>query len=199
MYTPRIGRFFSVDPLKSKYPWYTPYQFTGNTPIANIDLDGAEPKPAINGTQEGESQQTTERVFRARGSYVAEKTWYWHAGSKDYGTKPGWYESDEYQKVLSPIAEDLAGYQNLYAPGTHNSNWTGDQKANVANSKLGQFIATGLTDNAAKHLIAEAKNVASERNFNASGTTYPSNFNVEDMVGVGVIFKEGLKALGVIA
>jgi hypothetical protein len=31
-----------VDPLTKDYPWYTPYQFAGNTPIAAVDLDGAE-------------------------------------------------------------------------------------------------------------------------------------------------------------
>ncbi len=32
----------SVDPLTSSYPWYTPYQFAGNKPIAAVDLDGLE-------------------------------------------------------------------------------------------------------------------------------------------------------------
>jgi RHS repeat-associated protein len=27
IYNPSIGRFLSVDPLSSNYPWYTPYQF----------------------------------------------------------------------------------------------------------------------------------------------------------------------------
>jgi RHS repeat-associated protein len=42
MYSPRLARFFSVDPLTASYPWYTPYQFAGNKPIWAIDLDGAE-------------------------------------------------------------------------------------------------------------------------------------------------------------
>ncbi|MEN7551555.1 RHS repeat-associated core domain-containing protein [Rapidithrix thailandica] len=49
LYNPEIGKFLSVDPLFKSYPWYTPYQFAGNTPIQAIDLDGAEPykpKPA---------------------------------------------------------------------------------------------------------------------------------------------------------
>ena len=43
IYRFNLGRFLSVDPLMSSYPWYTPYQFAGNTPIQAIDLDGAEP------------------------------------------------------------------------------------------------------------------------------------------------------------
>ena len=31
-----------MDSLTGKYPWYTPYQFAGNTPIQAIDLDGLE-------------------------------------------------------------------------------------------------------------------------------------------------------------
>jgi hypothetical protein len=37
----------SVDPLAPSYPWYTPYQFAGNGPIANVDLDGLEPLQKI--------------------------------------------------------------------------------------------------------------------------------------------------------
>ena len=44
VYDPRVGKFLSVDPLTNKFPWYTPYQFSGNNPINYIDLDGAEPK-----------------------------------------------------------------------------------------------------------------------------------------------------------
>jgi RHS repeat-associated protein len=42
IYDPRLGRFLSIDPLETKFPFYTPYQFAGNTPIRFIDLDGAE-------------------------------------------------------------------------------------------------------------------------------------------------------------
>jgi RHS repeat-associated protein len=42
IYDPKVGRFLSVDPLQKQYPWYTPYQFAGNTPIQAIDLDGLE-------------------------------------------------------------------------------------------------------------------------------------------------------------
>src|SRR5262245_38008692 len=42
IYNPSIGRFLSVDPLSAKYPFYTPYSFSGNKPIQCIDLDGAE-------------------------------------------------------------------------------------------------------------------------------------------------------------
>jgi RHS repeat-associated protein len=43
IYDTRLGRFLSVDPLTEDYPFYTPYQFAGNTPVQAIDLDGGEP------------------------------------------------------------------------------------------------------------------------------------------------------------
>ncbi len=42
IYDPRLGRFLSVDPLFQTYPWYTPFQFASNSPMANVDLDGLE-------------------------------------------------------------------------------------------------------------------------------------------------------------
>ena len=44
MHDPRVGRFFAVDPLEIKYPWYTPYQFSGNRLIDAIELEGLEEK-----------------------------------------------------------------------------------------------------------------------------------------------------------
>jgi len=44
IYNPAVGRFLSVDPLTKQFPWYTPYQFAGNTPIIVVDLDGLEIK-----------------------------------------------------------------------------------------------------------------------------------------------------------
>jgi hypothetical protein len=42
IYNPRLGRFLSVDPLAYKFSHWTPFQFTGNSPIRFIDLDGLE-------------------------------------------------------------------------------------------------------------------------------------------------------------
>nr|WP_294922374.1 RHS repeat-associated core domain-containing protein [uncultured Flavobacterium sp.] len=47
MYDPRVGRFFSTDPLTKEYPMLTPYQFASNTPIAADDLEGLEARVRI--------------------------------------------------------------------------------------------------------------------------------------------------------
>jgi len=42
IYDPRVGRFYSADPIGAKYPELTPYQFASNCPITAVDLDGLE-------------------------------------------------------------------------------------------------------------------------------------------------------------
>jgi RHS repeat-associated protein len=44
IYSQVLGKFLSVDPLTSGYPWYTPYQFAGNMPVWAVDVDGLEPE-----------------------------------------------------------------------------------------------------------------------------------------------------------
>ncbi|NCT74304.1 MAG: RHS repeat protein [Chitinophagaceae bacterium] len=52
IYDPRLGRFLSVDPLSRKYPFLTPYQFSSNTPISAIDIDGLESSSNFNYTED---------------------------------------------------------------------------------------------------------------------------------------------------
>lgn len=47
MHDPRVGRFFAVDPLTKKYPYYSPYAFSGNRVIDKVELEGLEPKTII--------------------------------------------------------------------------------------------------------------------------------------------------------
>ncbi|MEN7550559.1 RHS repeat-associated core domain-containing protein [Rapidithrix thailandica] len=42
LYNPEIGKFLSVDPLTSSYPWNSTYAFAENRVIDGIDLDGTE-------------------------------------------------------------------------------------------------------------------------------------------------------------
>jgi RHS repeat-associated protein len=46
MHDPRLGRFFAVDPLASKYPHNSVYAFSENSTIAFIELEGLEKIPA---------------------------------------------------------------------------------------------------------------------------------------------------------
>ncbi|QYS87103.1 thrombospondin type 3 repeat-containing protein [Flavobacterium oreochromis] len=42
MHDPRVGRFFAVDPLESRYPWNSPYAFSENDVISSVELEGLE-------------------------------------------------------------------------------------------------------------------------------------------------------------
>jgi len=42
IYDPRVGRFLSVDPLMSEYPWNSTYAYAENNPINYEDIDGLE-------------------------------------------------------------------------------------------------------------------------------------------------------------
>lgn len=48
MHDPRVGRFFTVDPLAPKYPFYSPYAFSGNQVIHTVELEGLEPEAVLN-------------------------------------------------------------------------------------------------------------------------------------------------------
>ena len=42
MHDVRIGRFFAVDPLAYKFPYYSPYHFSSNSVIMAVELEGLE-------------------------------------------------------------------------------------------------------------------------------------------------------------
>jgi hypothetical protein len=42
MHDTRVGRFFAVDPLASKYPWNSPYAFSENRVLDAVELEGLE-------------------------------------------------------------------------------------------------------------------------------------------------------------
>lgn len=39
---PRLGKFFSVDPISKQYPALSTYQYANNNPLSGVDLDGLE-------------------------------------------------------------------------------------------------------------------------------------------------------------
>lgn len=50
IYNPNIAKFLSVDPLLRNFEMLTPFQFSSNTPISAIDLDGLEARLSIYGS-----------------------------------------------------------------------------------------------------------------------------------------------------
>lgn len=39
MHDPRVGSFFAIDPLASKYPHNSPYAFSENVVISHVELE----------------------------------------------------------------------------------------------------------------------------------------------------------------
>ena len=81
IYDPRLGKFLSIDPLTKSYPWYTPYQFAGNTPIQAKDLDGLEPKYTI--TEKSSGMEFEKPVFQSISSDVIQSN---VASGANFGT-----------------------------------------------------------------------------------------------------------------
>ena len=74
IYDGRLGRFLSVDPLAEDYPYYTPYQFAGNSPIELIDIDGAEGGKLIDKIKEISDAVTNFFTFESEKEEIKEGT-----------------------------------------------------------------------------------------------------------------------------
>lgn len=108
IYNPRIARFLSVDPLTKDYPWYTPYQFAGNTPIQAKDLDGLEPEYMIdkNGKLTKPMIQLLSTAFGYCDDYFIKSTWI--ASKKNELTK------QELFAYVRRINKDIVHYDPAY-------------------------------------------------------------------------------------
>jgi RHS repeat-associated protein len=53
MHDPRVGRFFAIDPLFRKYPYYSSYAFSGNRVIDATEIEGQEPKIKVTDIEVG--------------------------------------------------------------------------------------------------------------------------------------------------
>gem|GEM_PF-3848058 len=97
MHDPRVGRFFARDPLASQYPFYSPYQFSGNRLIDMVELEGLEPSEP--GNEEGE-KRIAKRVASPGELFSSPKYqptigWNWHEGTEF--TDQGWYSDGNYK------------------------------------------------------------------------------------------------------
>lgn len=48
MHDVRLGRFFAVDPISYRFPYYSSYAFSSNTPIMAVELEGLETSVRVN-------------------------------------------------------------------------------------------------------------------------------------------------------
>jgi RHS repeat-associated protein len=195
IYDPRLGKFLSVDPLAKEYPWYTPYQFAGNTPIQAIDLDGGEPKVA--GKNEAESGKDFVIAGTGPGGYgEIQRNWKWHSGglttSSGKKTQANWYSPDDYLTLLSKTnaAATTADKLNLFSSAA--KGWQ-KSSADAGQRELENFVGDGSNDNAASSILMAAQIRANNANTSVSGRADLSSVNVEDFIGVGLLLKQLVK------
>lgn len=75
IYDPRLGKFLSVDPISKDYPWYTPYQFAGNKPIAAVDVDGLEENPYSVGRAVARNEEWAENIRKTDPENAQQRIW----------------------------------------------------------------------------------------------------------------------------
>ena len=88
MHDARVGRFFSVDPLKDKYPWNSVYAFSENRLIDGIELEGLEWAPY---DASGNRLDITVDGWRDN---VVEYRWEGYDGELDILIRPARYKGD---------------------------------------------------------------------------------------------------------
>jgi RHS repeat-associated protein len=66
MHDARVGRFFAIDPLFRKYPFYSPYSFSGNRVIDATELEGKEPKIVISDKETGYTELYVPNSFEVK-------------------------------------------------------------------------------------------------------------------------------------
>ncbi|WP_207516014.1 RHS repeat-associated core domain-containing protein [Longitalea luteola] len=116
IYDPRVGRFLSIDPLTTGYPWYTPYSFAGNKPVWKIDIDGLEEVTDANeqywGTQPKIDMTNAPGTSTNAAGHV--RNGLWHA-KQAYALKPEMFSEAAknaifVQKVMPIVDEQWVKY-----------------------------------------------------------------------------------------
>ena len=130
IYNPAIAKFLSVDPLTKDYPWYTPYQFAGNIPIAAIDLDGLEPMfPATGGR---DVTGTARDIFSASG------------GEKEFAKQPVVEQFGTAMKCSECLIQGQGASKDKFKRYVNNNNAfqvNGEiTPGNFVNTLMGHFI-----------------------------------------------------------
>jgi RHS repeat-associated protein len=105
MYDPRVGKFLSIDPLAEQYPFYSPYQFASNNPIAAIDLDGLEAVVVVTG-------KTMELRSNKRGPYFM-----YQVNIYENMTLDQYNEANKTGKLGPPTATALLARDGWQKPG----------------------------------------------------------------------------------
>ncbi len=108
IYDPRLGRFLSVDPIASDFPWNSVYAYAEGDPINYIDLDGME-KPELQAQQQPQRQTSQLRIVRTNPGKVIEM----YPKAPTFRPKFGWSPFALFVNnliALKQFNDDLADY-----------------------------------------------------------------------------------------
>ena len=132
IYDPRLGRFLSVDPITNKYPYYSPYQFAGNSPIKFIDLDGLEPEEPDQHEYEGKVS-TINSAFNKSGG---DDKYQWEMFDSEIGDNTNAVDKSKFfandngkNSVVNETSQFIVKNENLFGNGK-----------DLINKLLGDFI-----------------------------------------------------------
>ncbi|MDD2982848.1 MAG: RHS repeat-associated core domain-containing protein [Crocinitomicaceae bacterium] len=116
MYDSRLGRFFAVDPLASKFPSISPYAFCIDNPIYFVDPDGRAPVDWY--------------VNHSTGEY----TWFDGNGKKEGYTGVGYYKViyDRSKNMLNIYSGKESTFVESLDMSTSNGKYKTDQAAKFA-------------------------------------------------------------------
>jgi RHS repeat-associated protein len=188
IYNPRLAKFLSVDPLTRSYPWYTPYQFAGNKPIAAVDLDGKEELIRINYRENAGGTITKTLVILVNNEDVKKETFYLFL---DLASGIDLSNDDEYQRFNNLNSFWLEGYQDYekgaLKPWGNDIITKGQLTIDVHKDKYGDFYNFSYSKTITED--ASYKSAVSEQNFGvaydlAGGTQKLGNGTAA--VGLGV-------------
>ena len=187
VYDPRIGKFLSMDPLFQSYPWYTPYQFAGNKPIAAIDLDGLEEiikttqiytsNPKLNNTvvdkQDGRGLNLAfDKDFVATQLVIAIQWKYPESNIPDNGLFAFWEYPEHPEKNDATYYATVNGVVNRYTipPSVlkeYNEALSGERSGlNIAGALVNAAAAGALVKAELKAATGELKATVGEANAN---------------------------------
>jgi len=95
VYDSRLGRWLSLDPLQTKYPSFTPYNYGLNSPLFYQDLDGKDVGVAITHAPGGGGTITFYSTIFVTGCDAADKVKLYQQGFEDFiKNNPGLKTSD---------------------------------------------------------------------------------------------------------
>ena len=196
MHDPRVMRFFAPDPLEKDYPYYSPYQFSGNRPIDKVELEGLE--PAEPGTKEGEQGgRHYDKKLVDSGDFginvlwdgSLKPNWVWHEGGVN-GSDAGWYTDEAYADIIKPVAVNYAKIT-----GKWNTSWDGQSQASGNFDEYSEFVTTREKVDGYGAFLSQYANSLAKRNNNH--LAYMASGHLEtDNISTLTLFIPAVRLLG---